>query len=144
MSPPPIFTAPTVSTAWPTAWVDLLALKVMVPTTHICSVHCVSWPFCTNTYCIHCVLCPLCTAFTVHCIHCIHWFDLFAPKTMSPPPYTTIPLHTASTAYCAYCVLHTASTVWPTVWVDLFALKVTVPTTHLHGSLHKLAFFNHT
>ena len=28
----------------------------------------------------------------VHCIHCIHWFGLFAPKTMSPPPYSTIPL----------------------------------------------------
>ena len=28
----------------------------------------------------------------VHCIHCIHWFDLSAPKTMSPPPYSTIPL----------------------------------------------------
>ena len=25
-------------------------------------------------------------------LHCIYWFDLFAPKTMSPPPYTTIPL----------------------------------------------------
>ena len=32
----------------------------------------------------------------VYCIHCIHLFDLFAPKTMSPLPYTTIslcPLH---------------------------------------------------
>ena len=29
----------------------------------------------------------------VHCIHCIHWFDIFAPKTMSPLPYANIPLH---------------------------------------------------
>ena len=35
--------------------VDLFALKVMVPKTHICWVHCVNWPFCTNTYCVHCV-----------------------------------------------------------------------------------------
>ena len=48
-------------------------------------------------YCMHCVL---------HLtVYCIHWFDLFAPKTMSPQPYTTIPLCTA------YCVLCTASTV---------------------------------
>ena len=32
-----------------------------------------------------------------HCIHCVNWFDLFAPKTMSPPPYTTIPLHPLQT-----------------------------------------------
>ena len=25
--------------------------------------------------------------------HCIHWFDLFAQKTMSSPPYTTILMH---------------------------------------------------
>ena len=47
-------------------------------------------------HCVHWVLCPLCD-----CIHWIHWLDLFAPKTMSPPPYITIPL----------CVLHMASTV---------------------------------
>ena len=35
-----------------------------------------------------------------NCIHCIHWFDIFTPKTMSPPPYTTV-----------YCILHTVSTV---------------------------------
>ena len=34
---------------------------------------------------------------TVYCIHCVLWFDPFAPKTVSPPPYTTMPLHTAST-----------------------------------------------
>ena len=28
-----------------------------------------------------------------HWIHSVHWFDLFAPKTTFPPPYTTIPLH---------------------------------------------------
>ena len=39
---------------------DLLALKVTVPTTHICLVHGVSWPFCTNTYCV------LRTAYLLH------------------------------------------------------------------------------
>ena len=58
--------------------------------------------------CIHCVLCPLCD-----CIHLIHWFDLFAPKTISPPTYTTIPLHQLCTAYCIHCI-H---------WFDLFASK---------------------
>ena len=37
---------------------------------------------------------------TASTAYCIHWFGLFAPKTMSSPPYTTIPLH----------LLHTAST----------------------------------
>ena len=81
-------------------------------------------------YCMHCVLCPLCTASTgltflhqrqcphhhiplFYCIlrtasteYCIHWFDLFAPKTMSLPPYTTIPLRTASTASTGLTFLH--------------------------------------
>ena len=73
-------------------------------------IHCILcplvWPFYTKdnvpttiyhyctVYCIHCVLHPLCPL--CDCVHCIHWFDLFAPKTMSPPPYTTIPLHTVS------------------------------------------------
>ena len=70
----------------------------------------------------------------VYCIQCIHWFGLFAPKTMSPPPYTTILLHPLRTAspvfsglnflyqrqcphhhitlfHCVLCPLHTASTV---------------------------------
>ena len=29
----------------------------------------------------------------VHCIYCVHLFDLFAPKTIFPSSYTTIPLH---------------------------------------------------
>ena len=136
MSRPPIFTVPTVSTAWPTVWVDLLALKVTVPTTHICSVHCVSWPFCTNTYCIHCVLHPLhdplreLTFLHQHLLHPLctastawptAWVDLFA----STP--------TASTVYCVHCVgwpfctntycVHCMG--WP------FTLKVMVPTTHI-------------
>ena len=57
--------------------------------------------------------CPLC--------HCIHWFDIFAPKTMSPPPYITIPL----------CPLHT---VYYILWFDLFAPKNNVPTTIYHYS----------
>ena len=67
-------------------------------------------------WCVHCILHPLrplCTASIYHystvsigltflhqrqcfhhdipLFHCVHWFDLFAPKTMSPPPYTNIP-----------------------------------------------------
>ena len=59
------------------------------------------------------------TAF--HCIlhaasteYCIHWFDVFAPKTMSPPPYTTIPLHQLCTAYCI-------------PWFELFTPKTMFP-----------------
>ena len=68
--------------------------------------------------------------------YCVHLFDLFAPKTMSPPPYTTIslcllhPLCTLSTVstvptayyihcihciHCVHCLLHplpTASTAY--------------------------------
>ena len=33
------------------------------------------------------------TASTAYYIHCVHRFDLFGPKNMSPPPYTTISLH---------------------------------------------------
>ena len=46
------------------------------------------------------------TASTVYCIHCVLWFDLFVPKTMSPPPYNTILLHTASTASTSLTFLH--------------------------------------
>ena len=52
------------------------------------------------------------TASTVSTAYCIHWFDLFAPKTMSPSPYTIIPLHPLC-KYCVHCLLHllcTAST----------------------------------
>ena len=69
------------------------------------------------------VHCPLC-----HCIHCILWFDIFAPKTMSPPPYTTFPLHTVSTVSTVYCVhcIH---------WFDLFAPKTMSPPPY-HTSYH--------
>ena len=68
---------------------------------------------------------PLHSHHHIPLFHCIHWFDLFAPKTMSPPPFTTIPLcplhplhtvptaSTVSTAYCVHyilCPLHAAST----------------------------------
>ena len=52
----------------------------------------------------------------IHHIHCIHWFDLFAPKTMFPPSYSTIPL----------CPLH------PLVWP--FCTKDNVPSTICHYS----------
>ena len=92
-------------------------------------------------HCIHCILHPLCTVSTAstgltflhqrqcphnhiplfHCVlctaYCVHCFDLFVSKTMSPPPYTTIPLHTASTVYCINCI-H---------WFDLFAPKTMSP-----------------
>ena len=45
----------------------------------------------------HCVLHTASTALT-----------FFVSKTMSPPPYTTIPLHTASTAYCIHCMPYMA------------------------------------
>ena len=51
--------------------------------------------------------------------YCVHWFELFVSKTMSPPPYNTIPLRTA---YCIHCVL----------WFDLFCTKDNVPTTIYH------------
>ena len=110
-------------------WFDLFAQKTMSPPPYT------TIPLCT-AYCVHRVLLPLSTASTastgltflhqrqcphhhislfhcvycIHCVHCIHWFDLFAPKTMSPPPYTTIPL---CTVYCVHCI-H---------WFDLFAPK---------------------
>ena len=53
-------------------------------------------------------------------LFCVHWFDIFAPKTMSPPPYTTIPLH-------PLCAL-----------VDLFAPKTMSPPPHTTIPLHPL------
>ena len=78
-------------------------------------------------YCLWCKKVP--TAY------CIHWFDLFVSKTMSQPPYTTIPLHPLVWPFCVpttnsitvYCIhlwpfcttmspyiqlLHTESTVY--------------------------------
>ena len=91
-------------------WFDLFCIKDNVPTTiyHNSTVYCI--------HCVHCVLCPLCD-----CVHWIHWVDLFVPKTMFPPPYTTIPLCTASTAYCIHCV-H---------WFDLFAPKTMSPPPYI-------------
>ena len=77
----------------------------------------------------------------IHYVLHIHWFDIFAPKTMSPLPYTTIslcllhplcplhPLHplstvstasTVSSAYFVHCIQCMGR-------VDLFALKVMSP-----------------
>ena len=119
MSPPPIVTASTECTAWPTMWVDLFALKVMVPITHICWVHCVSWPFCTNTYCVHCMThCvgwPFCTKGNgPHHPSAWHtaWVNFFKPY-LSPHRYLL--------AHCIHCV-HC---------MGPFALKVMVPTTHI-------------
>ena len=89
-------------------------------------------------------------------IHCIHWFELFAPKTMSPPPYITIqlhPLHTASTAstffhqrtmspppYTTY-PMHTASTA--SSGLTFFCTKDNVPTTVYHYSTASTAYCIH-
>ena len=64
-------------------------------------------------YCIHCILHPLCTV-----SNAVTGLTLFAPKTMSPQPYTTIPLH------AAHCVLHTADCVH---CFDLFVSKTMSP-----------------
>ena len=114
----------------------ILRLLHTAPTEYC--IHCINWfdlfapRQCPHQHIplFHCVLCLLHTASTEYCIHCVNWFDLFTPKTMSPPPYTTIPLRTASTAstgltfwyqrqcphhhiplfYCVLCPQSTAST----------------------------------
>ena len=49
--------------------------------------------------------------------HCIHSFDIFAPKTMSPPPYTAITtLPTASTATTGLSFLHERRDVPTTIY----------------------------
>ena len=84
----------------------------------------------------HCILCPLHTASTgltflyqrqcpshhiplFHCIHCVTasitstGLTILHQRTMSPPPYTTIPLHTVSPPphiTIALCSASTAST----------------------------------
>ena len=96
----------------------------------------------------------------VYCIQCIQWFDLFAPKTLSPPPYTTIPLHplhTVSTGltflhqrqcphhhiplfHCIHCVLCTVSTV-STGLTLLYQRQC--PTTIYHYSTASTAYCIH-
>ena len=140
-------------------------MKDNVPTTiyhysTVSTVYCVLsplvWPFWTKEQCPHhhiplfyCVHCTLRTAY------CIHWFDLLVPKTMSPPPYTTIPLHplhTVSTGltflpqrqcphhhiplfHCIHCILH------PLVWP--FCPKDNVLTTIYHYSTASTAYCIH-
>ena len=84
-----------------------------------------------------------------HCIHCIHhipWFDLFAPKTMSPPPYTTIPLHplhplsTGLTFFhqrqCSHHHIPPFHCVHCIYWFDLFAPKTMSPPPNATIPLH--------
>ena len=73
----------------------------------------------------------------MYCAHCILWFDLFAPKTMSPPPYTTILLRTV---HCIHCIL----------WFDLFVSKTmslppytTIPLHPLHTASTGLTYLHH-
>ena len=104
----------------------------------------------------------------VYCIQCIHWFDLFVRKTMSPPPYTTIPLRTASTVltflyqrqcphhhiplfHCIHCALHTASTAYCVYCVHCVTASIestgltfdNVPTTIYHYSTASTAYCIH-
>ena len=59
---------------------------------------------------VHCILHLLCTVFTVSTVYCIHFVTplnpLVWPLTMSPPPYTTIPLHPLHTASTGLTLLH--------------------------------------
>ena len=131
---PPIFAKSTV-------WVDLFALTptaYCIPTVYYCTVwvwphcttYCVSWPFCTNTYCIlhtYCVLHTYCipTAYCIPIVYCV-------------PTVYCIP-----TAFCVpYCIPFCTKgngphhPYLPTAWVDLFALTPTaycIPTTPLCG-----------
>ena len=108
-------------------------------------------------YCLWCKkVTSLCTVSTAYCIHWIHWFDLFAPKTMSPLPYTTIPLHplctvsTASTDFNLFVPktmspppyttipLHTVSTTYCIHWFDLFAPNKMSPPPYTTIPLHPL------
>ena len=121
--PTTIYHYSTVSTAHCILWFGFFAPKNNVPTTiyHYSTAHSVLRTASTGLTILHqrqcphhhiplfhCILRPLVWSFctkdnvptiiyhysTAYCIHCILWFDLFAPKTMSLPPYTT------STVYC--------------------------------------------
>ena len=94
-------------------WFDLLAPKTMSSPPYTTIPLCTASTASTGLTFLHQRQCPhhhipifhcvLHTASTVYCVHCIYWFDLFAPKTMSPLSYFTIPL---CTAYCVHCILH--------------------------------------
>ena len=175
MSPPPYTTIPLrpLHPLHPLVWP--FCTKDNVPTTiyhyftastayciHciLCPLHPLVWPFCTKDN-VHTTIYHYSTVSTAYCIHCIHWFDLFAPKTMSPPPYTTIPLyplHTASIAstgltflhqrqwphhhiplfHYIHCVLHPLHPLHPLVWP--FCTKDDVSTTIYHYSTASTAY----
>ena len=82
------------------------------------------WPFCTKDN----VPTTIYHYFTASTAYCVHWFDLFVSKTMSQPPYTTIPLH-------PLCPLH------PLVWP--FCAKDNVPTTIYHYYTASTAYCIH-
>ena len=106
MSPPPYITIP-LHTAHYILWFDLFAPKNNLPTTiyHYSTAHGILHTASTGlTFCTKDNVSA--TIYHYSTAYCVLWFDLFAPKTMSPPPYTTILLHTA------YCILHTASSCW--------------------------------
>ena len=103
-------------------WFDLFAPKTLSPPPYITiTMH----PLCnasTGLTFLYQRQCPTTiyhysTVSTAYCIHCVHLFDLFVSKTMSPPPYTTIPLCPLRTVYCIHCF-------------DLFVSKTMSPPPH--------------
>ena len=118
-------------------------------------VHPLVWPFCTKDT-VPTTIYHYSTASTAYCYYCstastlwcIHWFDLFVPKTMSPPPYTTIllhPLHTVSTASTGLTFLHQRQCLHHHIplfhcihWFDLFAPKTMSPPPYTTVPLHPL------
>ena len=79
-------------------------------------------------------------------MYCIHWFDLVVSKTMSQPPYTTIPLHplcTASTASTGLTFLHQRNV--PTI-IYHYSTAYCVSTTTYHYCtvycVHCVLWFN--
>ena len=91
-----------VGVQWP------FALKVMAPTTLICWVHCVSWPFCTNTYCNSTVS----TAWG---------YNDFLHQHLLHTASRLCPLHRGTITFCTntYCVLRPLCPLHPLIhWVN--------------------------
>ena len=107
----------------------------------ICPLHTASTV--STAYCIHCLLHPLHTVSTdltflgpktmpdhhMPLFHCIHWFDLFGPNTMSPPPYTAIPLHPMHPLIWPFC---TKDIVPTTIYRYFTMSKTSTGLTFLH------------
>ena len=144
MSPPPYTTIPLHplhSTFTASTSLTFLHQR-QCPHHHIPLFHCILhplvWPFCIKDN-VSTTIYHYSTASTVYCIPCVHWFELFVSKTMSPPPYNTIPLRTVSTAYCIHCVLcPLCDCIHWINWFDLFAPKTMSPSPYTTIPLHPL------